>query len=622
MRSRTPLLVGLTALAAAVLSSCDRNDVYGPSTRESAVPLAPSQVSFRNMPGHPVDRPPRSLSVDEIQSAILKQGGLAFVGLKAPESSRSPATGYRAGLSAAAAESALKAVVATGAEVLNFYGAFGIALVRVSLDRVPLLDASPFVDFVEAAGTTPAVNSPVAAFAVPAGSPQSRVIGAPRAAMADVIPWGISQVNAPAAWSRATGSGVKVMLLGQGIVPHFDNPSVPPGNCGGLFNACSSYWLGGTMAMGNMLARENGQGVIGVAKGVAASDVYVWRIFTDGGNIDINSEISGLYQAINYGIKLVVNDISHVTFYQSEADAFAQAWNYGVITVSEISATGNGIYREAIYPASYSNVVGASGVKDDGQFAAGPVTGCTGGPAGSDFGPMVDVAAAFWSYTTFANNQGFQWFADSRADYGWCYNFMAAAHAAGVIAQVQAYQPSWPPALIVGAVQGTASNHASPNDQIGYGIPNANAALDYVPTTVLIHDGFAPSLNGSEMGDVTIYTNGGAAYSNLEDANGVYTEYSVSFQIASLLPAEDEALLQVTIYRNNGPGSQYWTEVAEEIYTVDDVGYDLCLNFNATLRQNWDIKVVVTRLGTTTAAEVIFWSELNDPSGVVFLRVG
>jgi len=84
MRSRTPLLVGLTALAAAVLSSCDRHHVYGPSAKESAVPLAPSQVSFRNMPGHPVDRPPRSLSIDEIQSAILEQGGLAFVGLKAP----------------------------------------------------------------------------------------------------------------------------------------------------------------------------------------------------------------------------------------------------------------------------------------------------------------------------------------------------------------------------------------------------------------------------------------------------------------------------------------------------------------------------------------------------------
>jgi len=86
--------------------------------------------------------------------------------------------------------------------------------------------------------------------------------------------------------------------------------------------------------------------------------------------------------------------------------------------------------------------------------------------------------------------------------------------------------------------------------------------------------------------------------------------------------SKSEALLQVTIYRNNGPGSTNWTQVAEEIYTVDDVGYDLCLNFFATLRQNWDIKVVVTRLGTATAAEVIFWSEGNDPSGVTFLRVG
>jgi subtilisin family serine protease len=92
----------------------------------------------------------------------------------------------------------------------------------------------------------------------------------------------------------------------------------------------------------------------------------------------------------------------------------------------------------------------------------------------------VDVAGAFWSYTTFANNQGQQWFSDSRADYGWCYNFMAAAHVAGVVALLRAYHPSWAPTSIVQALKQTASNHASPNQQIGYGIPNANAALNYV----------------------------------------------------------------------------------------------------------------------------------------------
>jgi hypothetical protein len=429
---------------------------------------------------------PQPLSIDGIESAILKQGGLAFVGLKAPDSARSGATGYRTGLSAAAAKRALEAVVAIGAEVLTFYDVFGIAVVRISVDRVPLLDASSFVDFLEAAGTTPSVSSPV--MIGQPGSPQAAAIGAPRAVTADVIPWGVSQVNAPAAWSRATGSGVKVMLLGYGSIPHFDNPSVPPGNCGGLFNACSSYWQAGTAGMGNMLARENGQGVIGVAKGVAASHTYVWRTLTDGGIIDVASVISGLSQAINYGIKVVLSDVSHLDFIQAEANAFAQAWNYGVVTVSEVPSTENGVFRDLVYPASYTNVVGVSGVKDDGQFAAGPVPDCNAASAGSDYGPMVDVAGAFWSYTTFANNQGQQWFADSRANYGWCYNFMAAAHVAGVVALLRAYHPSWGPTPIVQALKQTASNHASPNQQIGYGIPNANAALNYVlpPLSVTI----------------------------------------------------------------------------------------------------------------------------------------
>src|SRR3989304_1733518 len=135
MRSRAPLLVGVIALAAVGLLSCDRHDVYAPSVGQSGIRVAPAQVSFRDMPGHPVDIRPQPLSIDEIESAILKQGGLALVGLKAPDSARSGATGYRAGLTAVAAEKALEAVVAIGAEVLSFYDAFDIAVVRIAEDR-------------------------------------------------------------------------------------------------------------------------------------------------------------------------------------------------------------------------------------------------------------------------------------------------------------------------------------------------------------------------------------------------------------------------------------------------------------------------------------------------------
>ena len=407
------------------------------------------------------------------------------------------------------------------------------------------------------------------------------------------------------------------MLIGGGIRQHYDNPYVT--NCGGLAHSCDSEYISGVLHMGNMLARENGVGVIGVAKGLAPSNVYAWRVFYGFGTYDPILVYAGYSTAYYNGYKTVLYAFYHEQPDQTEADWMAYLWNYGNgVTVAAVPDYFDATY---IYPAAVDQVVGVSGVRDGGQFAAEPVAGCSSGGSGSS--PNVDLAGPFWSYTTWTDAYGQQEFIDTRGSYlHYCSSVTSAAHVAGVIALLQAYHPDWPPALIVAAMQATASNHASPNEQVGHGIPNANAALDYVPTTVLIHDGFATGLNGPEMGDVTIYTNGGAAYSNLEDANGVYTEYSVSFEIASLLPAEDESLLQVTIYRNNGPGSQYWTKVREEIYTVDDVGSDLCLNFNTTVGRNWDIKVVVTRLGTTTWSEVIFWSEANDPSGVVFLRLG
>jgi subtilisin family serine protease len=103
---------------------------------------------------------------------------------------------------------------------------------------------------------------------------------------------------------------------------------------------------------------------------------------------------------------------------------------------------------------------------------------------GSDYGQMVKVAGPFWAYTTFANLQNQQWWADSRSDYGYCGAYIAAAHVAGVVALLRAYNPTWTPSQIVSQLLTTSSNHASPNEQIGYGIPNADLATPPPPPPI------------------------------------------------------------------------------------------------------------------------------------------
>lgn len=481
MRTRTVRLVGLTAVAVGGLLSCDRREPLGLSpTERSTGSLVPAQIQFKDTPGHPVDIPPSPRSIDDIEAAIREAAGLATVALKAPESPRATETGYRAAVTAAEAARALDAVLALGAEVLDFFDAVNIATVRIPIDRLRAIHASPFVDWVEPAGPRRILTEETKGLGGAAGF-SSRMPGGPDAALAEVIPYNVSQVNAPAAWSRATGAGAKFMLIGSGIGQHYDNPFVT--NCGGLAHSCDSEFINGTFMMGNILARENGDGVIGVAKGLAPSDVYVWRAIIDFQFYDPWTVYAGLNTAINQGYKLVLYSFGHGERDQTEADFIASLWNSGGITVS---VAGDGTARrDSLFPATVSNVVGVSGVRDDGQFAEYPVSGCS---TGSSWGPMVDVAAAFWSYTTFTSSQGQQSITDTRANLAFCSTQMAAAHAAGVIALLQQLHPypSWSPAQIVDALLATASNGGSWNQKTGYGIPNADAALNYVPMSVSI----------------------------------------------------------------------------------------------------------------------------------------
>jgi len=517
MRSRTPLLVGFTALAAAGFLSCERSEPSGPSLAERPAG-APAPIQFKDTPGHSVDVPPNPPSIDDIESALREAGGLATVALKAPENARTGETGYRAAVTAAQAARALEAVVSLGAEVLDFFHAVNIAMVRIPVDRVRAIHASPFVDWVEPAGPRTLATEATKWPGNVAGLPRSLAPAAPHGAMAEVIPWNVSQVNAPAAWSRATGAGAKIMLIGSGIAQHWDNPYVT--NCGGLAHSCDSEFINGTLMMGNMLARENGDGVVGVAKGLAASDVYVWRVYYEWSNYyDPWAVYAGFDVAVNLGYKLVLYSFQHSQFDQTEADFIAYLWTQGGITVAPVAnhPYPTYIYR---YPTQISNVVGVSGVRDDGQFAAYPVPGCYVDD-GSGSGPMVDVAGPFWSYTTFTSTQGQQSIIDTRANLGFCSTQMAAAHVAGVIALLQQAHPypSWSPSQIVTALLSTASNSTTWNEQTGYGIPNADAALNYVPLSATINgpNSVQPNVNCYYWSTVS---GGTPPYSYLWSMNG------------------------------------------------------------------------------------------------------
>jgi hypothetical protein len=88
----------------------------------------------------------------------------------------------------------------------------------------------------------------------------------------------------------------------------------------------------------------------------------------------------------------------------------------------------------------------------------------------------VTVAAPFWAYTTVGSG-----YYDTKDTYGICSNGLAAAHVAAIVALIEDRYPAYNPSSIVSRLTSTASHSGSKDTYIGYGIPDAAAAVGYAP---------------------------------------------------------------------------------------------------------------------------------------------
>jgi hypothetical protein len=467
----------VSALALCMLSSsCDA--VRTPTADRSLLSASSNQSdSLRDVPAAEVGLPPRPRLLDTddsvLERSVAATQGLAFVAFKSPLSARTfEAAGHRAPVPSAVVRQGLEMLRSSGIEVLNVYRNLAMAYVRLKPGVPAALRHDPLVDLVEPLPDGRTLDQPTQ---LPAAA------GAPLRVLQHVdsvqyVPWNVSFVRAPAAWPYARGSAPTIMLLGYGIAAHEDNPAVPSGNCGGWFNPCSTVWPNGTAELGVIAAQDNSFGVEGVAPSVQGAHVYVWRAVKDDGYIDWNTYFAGYDAAVSLHAWTVLVDFQHTDYVASEAYNVATLWSWADIVVSGVGSDGQ--YFSAVYPPSYLNVVGVSGVRSDSSFAAAPVTGCTwGGATGSNYGPMVTVAAPFWATTTINYSDGSSGYGNTRSNWSWCDVRLSAAHVAGVIVLIEDRFPTDPAASIIYRLTSTGSHSSSRDNYVGYGIPNAGAAV-------------------------------------------------------------------------------------------------------------------------------------------------
>ncbi len=240
----------------------------------------------------------------------------------------------------------------------------------------------------------------------------------------DTVPAGVTQVTAPQVWAMGNkGDGVKVGILDSG-----GDPTHPDLTYAGGYNAInltSTGWedtvavcLGhGTHIAGTIAAKDDGEGVVGVAP---HAQLYAMRVFQNIGGSCLaytSSQIYGLQWAVTQGIRLVNVSIGG-TFSTAYDAAIQSAAAQGTYV---IAAAGNNS-GALTYPGSSDYAIGVGAVDNSNVRQSW-----------SDFGPQLDVMAPGLNvYSTLpGGNYGYK-----------SGTSMASPHALGVAALLLSDDPS------------------------------------------------------------------------------------------------------------------------------------------------------------------------------------
>lgn len=453
---------------------------------------------------------PRAIDSSDVAlaAAIRASGGRAFIGLKAPESlaangqvrmatdsmsasARQVRRGLRAALSASEAVAALNEVAGMGVEVLGYYERVGVAFVVLPPGIETKLRRSNRVDYVE-----PDLPRLTVALAYPAlGVANAFSAVKPHLSHANddflvtqSTPWGVSLVRAPDAWAYSTGSTAKLLVVDTGHERgHEDLPVVPLSNCLGNYSGCSdplpSYPTipHGTHVTGSAVAQDNGVGVVGVAKGVLASNLFEWGACDDFGGCFTDQVIAAFnWAAANLGSLGVINlSLGGPSFSQPEANAVAAASAAGHVIVAAAGNTGSNQLR---YPAAYSNVLGVAAVLPDKQFAATIAPCPIPNGTGSTWGNHVDFVGPWYALSTVTPNG----YGDETTAPYWCGTSMASPHVAGTAALIRTRYPLLKSSGVYTRLRDTAEplGPAGWDDHFGFGLVRAHLAVTFDRPTV------------------------------------------------------------------------------------------------------------------------------------------
>lgn len=193
---------------------------------------------------------------------------------------------------------------------------------------------------------------------------------APRHPMAQVRPYGIDLVKAPAVWDQGvTGSGITVCVIDSGIsASHEDLSALSLTGYASAGQSWNTDTCGhGSHVAGTIAARDNSVGVIGVNKGGIA--LHIVKVF-DGASCGwsySSTLVDAAQRCASAGAKVINMSLGGTTASTTERNGFQQLYDNGVL---HVAAAGNGGNTRHSYPASYDSVISVAALDSSKTLAS------------------------------------------------------------------------------------------------------------------------------------------------------------------------------------------------------------------------------------------------------------
>lgn len=178
-------------------------------------------------------------------------------------------------------------------------------------------------------------------------------------------PWGIRKVNAPAAWAKTQGQGVRVAVIDTGI--DFKHPDLAANYAGG-YNALDSNKPPmddnghGTHVSGTIAAVKDGKGVVGVAP---KARLYAVKVLDKDGGGSLVSIVKGLIWCGKNNIQVANMSLGAPIGTVFMHWAIMYATSKGVTVVAAAGNEGGALG----YPGAYPEVIAVSAVDARGKIA-------------------------------------------------------------------------------------------------------------------------------------------------------------------------------------------------------------------------------------------------------------